>query len=365
MGTNYLQINNLHLFIWLGLIFLLSHITETQRQEIVLQKPVWRSTPFYAVLVFLPVLLMTVWGRPRSDTYLYLSIYRTLPSSFSAGWDAIVKGDNPGFTLFGILIKQIFGANDTAYRLAIALVHTIPLIVIIRRYSEDYWFSMYVFVAAGNHLAWMMNGMRQFMAATIIFAATPWIIQKKYIKTIVVILIAASFHRTALFMLPVIFIVQGEVWNWKTILFSIVIVFATFIFSRNSALFDDFADNVGYSLEAARDFGDDGVNPLRVLVSAVPMVLAFMARGKLREENNGVINICVNMSIITVGINLIAMVTSGIMVGRMPIYTSLYNLILLPHVIKTYFEEHLYGFIVFMAVILYFLQFVVQWSLFV
>ena len=337
----------------------------TQRQEIVLQKPVWRSTPFYAILVFLPVLLMTVWGRPRSDTYLYLSSFRALPPSLRAGWNLVTESESPGFTIFGLLVRQFFGMNNTAYRLAIALVHAVPLIVIIRRYSEDYWFSMYLFVAMGNHLAWMMNGLRQFMAATIIFAATPWIIQKKYIKTIAVILIAASFHRTALFMLPVIFIVQGEVWNWKTILFSVLIVFATFFFSGNVDAFDDFAETVGYSTEWARNGGDDGVNPLRVLVSAMPAVLAFLARGKLREENNGVINICVNMSIFTVGINLIGMVTSGIMVGRMPIYTSLYNLILLPHVIKVFFRENNQGFILFMTVAMYFLYFVVQWSLFV
>lgn len=75
MGTNYLQINNLHLFIWLGLMLLLSQGVETQRQEIVLQKPVWRSTPFFAVLVFLPILLMTVWGRPLG----YVSVFEQLP----------------------------------------------------------------------------------------------------------------------------------------------------------------------------------------------------------------------------------------------------------------------------------------------
>ena len=45
------------------------------------------------------------------------------------------------------------------------------------------------------------------------------------------ILLAATFHRTALFMIPVIFIVQGRVWNWKTIVFSIAVVLAAFLFA--------------------------------------------------------------------------------------------------------------------------------------
>lgn len=363
MGTSYLQIDNLHLFLWFGLMLFISMGMETQRDELVMGRTIRRTTPFFALLVFLPIIIMTVYGRPRSDTYLYLSTFRGLPSTVREGWAQVREAKEPGFVLFELIVKQLFGTSETAYRMAIALVHAIPIMVVFRRYSERYLFSIYLFVASGCHLAWMMNGMRQFMAVTIIFAATPWIVEKRYFRTILVILLAASFHRTALYMLPVVFIVQGEAWNWKTILFSVAVVIAAFVFSQSIDVFEDIAETVGYSTEWARNGGDDGANPLRVLVSAVPMVLAFFSRENLREEHDRLINICVNMSVITTGIYLIAMVTSGIMVGRMPIYTSLYSLILLPHVIRVYFNERSRPFVMFAAVGLYFLHFVVQWSL--
>ena len=340
-------------------MWFLAHGVETRREEIVSDQRVWRSTPFFAWLVFLPVLLMTVFGRPRSDTYLYLSVYQSLPNSLSGGWAYVKSAKEPGFALFQILIKWLTGGSTTAFRLAMALVQTIPVVIILRRHSIDYLFSIYVFIAGGNHLGWMMNGIRQFMAVTIIFAATPWIVNKRYVRSVLVVLLAASFHRSAIFMLPVIFIVQGKAWNVRTLLFSVAAVGATFLFSRNEALFDEFADSVGYSMKAVHEWGDDGAHPLRVLVAAVPMALSFLAREKLRQENTGIINVCTNMSVITTGVTLVAMVTSGIMVGRMPIYTSLYNLILLPYVIKEYFNKQTSELVKAAAVGFYFLYYMI------
>ena len=233
----------------------------------------------------------------------------------------------------------------------------------IRKYSEDYWFSAYLFVASGMHVGWMMNGLRQFMAVTIVFSVTPWMLEKKYIRVILIILLASLFHRTALFMIPIIFIAQGEIWNLKTLAFSAVIVGMSLLFSGNIGLFNSFANTTGYSAEFAIELGDNGTNPLRVLVNSVPMLLAFTFRDRLREENDGIINMCVNMSIITSGVYLLSMVTSGILTGRMTIYTSLYNLILLPYVIDTCFLENNVYILRVLTIVLYFVYFAVQWQL--
>lgn len=334
---------------------------QTQREEITEEGCMQRCTPLFAILVFLPIILMTVWGPPRSDTFLYLSVFETLPSSLKEGWREAILSDRPGFVMLGVIVKHLFGSdNTTAYRLVIALIHSLPIIAINRKYSDDYPLTIYLFVASSMHLAWMMNGLRQFIAVTIIFMTTPWMVEKKYTQVILVILFAATFHNTALFMIPVVFIVQGEIWNWKTIIFSAIAVMAALLFFRNASLFDEFSNSLGYSVEWARNSGDDGVNPLRVLVNAVPMVLSFVSRNKLRDENVKIINICVNMSVITTGVYLIGMVTSGIMVGRMPIYTSMYNLILLPHVIDLYFEGNDSMVFKLITVVLYFAYFYIQ-----
>ena len=331
--------------------------TKNYRTELVEGKEQQRLKPMFAFIIFFPIIYMTVWGRPRSDTYLYLIIYQTLPNSISELLQTFQYYGNKGFVLFEVLIRQFFGSSERAFRLILALIHAVPVICILRKYSVNYILSIYLFLATGCHLAWMMNGLRQFMAVTIIFATTPWILEKRFFKVILVILLASTIHRTALVMIPIIIIAQGEVWNWKTVLFSIGIVIATFMFSRNEAMFDNFAESVGYSVEAAKAWGDDGANPIRVLVNAVPMILSWQYRDQIRAQESRILNICVNMSVITAGLFLVAMVTSGILMGRMPIYTSLYNLILLPYILKNCFRGGMKQFINVSAIVLYFVYF--------
>lgn len=338
----------------------LSKGKQTQREEDVGGKTVTRYTPFFAILVFLPVFLMVVWGIPRSDTYLYLSMFQRLPTGLIEGCRAAITSKGPAFTMIGVFVKSIFRANNTIYRFLIALIHTVPTLTIFRRYSDDYIFTIYVFLAQGMHLAWMMNGLRQYIAVVIIFAATPWIIEKKYTRVIALILLAAAFHKSALFMLFVIFVVNGKTWNRRTLIFIVLTILAALLFSRNISIFDSIAEHMGYSVDALREYGDYGVNPIRVLVSSVPLVLAFISRETLKEQDDKLINICVNMSVITTGVMLLAAVTSGITVGRMGIYTSLYNLILLPHVIESYFTENNIKVVKITAVILYFIYFCIE-----
>ena len=54
-------------------------------------------------------------------------------------------------------------------------------------------------------------------------------------------------------------------------------------------------------------------------------------------EDDQLINLCTNFSLVTAGLYLVSMFTSGIFLGRLPIYTSLYSYILLPWEIENLF----------------------------
>lgn len=186
------------------------------------------------------------------------------------------------------------------------------------------------------NLAWMMNGLRQYLAVSIIICTVPLLLRREFFPAILVILLASTIHLSALMMIPIIFIVQGKPWNKRTLLFIVVAVIATYLFSRNTELLDSMLVNTPYagSIGNSRTIGDGGVNPIRVLVYMVPPLVAFVGRREIEEDNDPLINMAVNMSLITAGLYLIAMATSGIMIGRLPIYTSLFDFILLPYAVK-------------------------------
>ena len=216
----------------------------------------------------------------------------------------------------------------------------------------------------------MYNGIRQFTAVTITFLAMGMILKKKYIPSILLILLASVFHQSALLMLPFIFLAQGEAWNKKTVLFIVAILIAvagagSFTGILNNVLADTQYKNV---VSDWTSFNDDGTNILRVLVYAVPAILSFWGRRTIQEEKDPVINLCTNMSIVSAGFYLLSRFTSGIFIGRLPIYFSLYSYILLPWEVNHLFDEQnsklIKGCMIVAYLLFYYYGMHVTWNMF-
>ena len=354
----------IYIFIWLFLIGGVVNITqlyniEKNENNIVVKR--WIS--LMAVVLFFPVFWTACLGTPVNDVPIYIASYKLIPNTWQGMINYILKEDSgQGFIVLEWIIKCIFHGDVTAFRICLALIHSVPVIYIFRKYCEQYWIGIYLFVASACPMAWMMNGMRQFVAVVIIFSALPLMIRKEYMKVILLVILATTFHMSAIIMLPIVFIVQGKAWNKKTLIFIAVAIVAVFALNNNATLTDSLLQGTEYagSISAMAAGGDDGVNPIRVLVSAVPMLLSFIERRIIREENNQLIHICVNMSIITVGLNLVAMVTSGILVGRLAIYTNLYGFLILPYLIRKGFTKESQKIVNIMLVILYFIYYLVE-----
>lgn len=329
-------------FVWLLVMTIFSQRINVMQKVNLHGKDVYRWNFIYALIAFVPVIYLAVFTSPRSDTRLYLKIYQAFEVSGESFFEILESNESgKGFKIFQWITKYIFGENVIPFRLFMALIHSIPVLYVFRKYSDEFILSLFLFLATGCHIAWMMNGLRQFIAVSIIMAGTPFIIERKYFPMIIIILFASTMHYSALLMLPIIFIVQGKPWNEKTIFFIVASLIMMYAFSKYTGLLERMLVDTEYAgvMESAEKMGDDGTNPIRVLVNAVPMILSLIGKRHINQENDVVINLCVNMSIVTVGIYLISMVTSGIMIGRLPIYTSMYSYILLPKLIRTVFYE--------------------------
>lgn len=320
--------SDIWLLLWIGLVALVAYTAKLKRKETVLGQETERYSLLFASIVFLPVFLFVSVGEIRSDIWLYLSGFDNLSSSINEVFQNWWTSKGPGFTLIEVIIKHIFGNNRDAFRIIFGLIQSIPLVLIYRKYSEDYVFSIFLFITMGYYSGWMMNGLRQFVAACIIFAATPLLIRRKIIPTLLIILLAMTVHVSAMMMLPIVMIIWFKPWKKGIIISYVVFVITLFIFVNNTDMLSEEIKSV-----------DDGANPLRIVISALPCVIAFIGRKKIAAENNSLINICVNMSVFTTLIFFVATFTNGIGTGRLPIYTGLFNLILIPYLCKSVFNE--------------------------
>lgn len=301
----------------------------------------WSVIP--AVLMVMPYI---VWAGNRGyfgDTNVYRKGFLEAPAMFgqiSEYMSTITK--DKGFYFMTAVMHCLFGDNSVAYFTIIAVFQLLIIAFVCRKFSCNYWFSIFVFIASTDYLSWVQNGMRQFIAVTIIFAATDFIVKKQYVKAIVVVLIASLFHQSALLMLPIIFVVQGKPWNKKTLLAIALSLLALVFASRFTTILDSVLSDTQYT-NVVSDWtlgNDDGTNPLRILVYAMPMIFSIIGKNQIRKMKDPFLNIGVNASIITTCIGLLSIGTSGIFIGRLPIYVStISNWLLLPWELEHIFEE--------------------------
>lgn len=351
------------ILVWMGFIAIVAKAARAQRIEPVLGKPQFRYSMWFAVLTFVPIIWLVGHRGFIADTTAYIFTFLDMPSEFDGISNYLSTVDkDKGFYLFSSIIKVIFGNDYVIYLTIIAIVQSIPLIYVYRKYSTKYVVSVFLFLVSTDYISWMCNGIRQFVAVTIIFAATTLIIAKKYIPLILIILLASTFHQSALIMIPIVFIAQGKAWNKKTLLFLGLVILAVLYVGEFTSLMNDALAETQYSnmTNSTMFSEDDGTNPLRVLVYSIPAVLSFFCRNQIKASKDPVINLCTNMSIISMGIYIVSMVTSGIYIGRVPIYMSLYNYILLPWEIDHLFKEENRKYIYIAMIVCYLLFYYYQ-----
>lgn len=297
-----------------------------------------------ATLIFVLPLIYWCATRDRGygDTWAYYQDFLKAPETLS-GVIPFAQSYPKDHWFFGFLAigKAIFGTNEDYTFGLIACIQLLILAFVYRKYSRNLWLSIFLFVASTDYTAWMFNGMRQFLAAAIGFAALPFIVKKRFVPAVLFILLASRFHQSAILLLPAIFIVQGKAWNKRTLLVALAAVVAVYFIDEFTGFLDNALQDTQYQNVVTdwKEGRDDGTNFLRVMVYSVPTILAFIFRKKLTDVDSPLIHLCVNMSVVSAGIYLISMFTSGILIGRLPIYFSLYNYILLPWEIHHFFKK--------------------------
>lgn len=335
------------MLIWLAAAYVIYHVVfyeQTRHREKVIGTIRVRTNRLFAILVFLPLIYYAGVRRSIGDTETYRYGFNTqMPSSIlqlSAYMKTVTK--DRAFYFMSALIKCFITQDAKVYFLILAALQGLILVHFFRKYSEDYAFSVFVFFTSADYLSWMYNGVRQFTAVTITLLAADFIFRKKYVPAVIIIVIASLFHQSALIMLPIIFLVQGKAWSRRSLLSIFAAVLILAFTGRFTTLLDNMLADTQYQNVVSdwQAFADTGTSSLRVLVYSVPTLLSFVGLPFIRGEDDPVLNVSCNMAIMTTSLYLVSMVTSGIFIGRLPIYCSLYSMgILLPWEIGHVFSE--------------------------
>ena len=360
------------IFGWLGLMAVFGKYANVKKEVLIEGVKETRYYWLFAVIVIMPLIFIAGF-RPDlfGDTGAYILHYDYAPDSLDELYDYVFTRDkDKGFYFILAIIKIFITKDPHVFFTIIAAFQAIVLVSVYRYYSSDLILPLFLFVASADYITWMFNGIRQFTAAMIYFAFVPLLLKKKYVPLILVILFTSLFHQSALILIPVIFIVQGKAWNKRTLTFIALVIIAIVFVGSFTGIMDNSLQNTQYK-NVVTDYtsmGDDGTHPIRALVYSIPTLIALYGRKRIAESNSKLLNICVNMSIVSTGLYFVSVFTSGMFLGRLPMYCSLFNYILLPMELNLIFEEDMRKIIKLATIVLYLAYYVFQvhftWQLF-
>lgn len=253
--------------------------------------------PIFFAAVAALLVLFSGFRTSYNDTFFYIHAFELIDTTISQFLHSDIDWmDNPFFTILQILIKQYI-SDDSAYLVFIAtIVPMVSLLLFFYKKSEQFGDCVFLFLAMGL-MFFSMGAMKQFIAIGIGVWSIHFASKKKWIRFILVILIAMMFHKYAFFYLAVIFFLKDDIWSWKSVFMLVMVVAIGFSFGTFAKGFLESTEDIsgGYDMT----YMEEGVSILRVLVYAVPSVLSFMCRKYINDNASQFIKICINLGIVT------------------------------------------------------------------
>lgn len=315
---------------------------------------------FVRGVIFVLMAYITFWAAIRNgvgDTAAYINNYNNLSADISIK-ELFTKPNEkePLFTVYQLILKKL-GLSWQFYLGSIAIISGVCVYRGISKYSDDVALSYFFFIT-GLYYTWMFNGMRQFLVAAIVFANFKLIVEKKLWKFLLLIFVLYFVHKTAWIIIPIYFIANMKNWSYGIYVCILVTMAVVILFPNQfTALLDDSFEEYNVAEQFSKD---DGVNIFRFLVSMVTPTLAFVFKKRIAEYENTYVNVMVNMSLITAGLYAVGVVTSGIYMGRLPLYSDMFGLIMLPFILKRVLPKNSRNVIWVVSIILYLVYFYLQ-----
>lgn len=340
-----------------GIIGVLSYGTE-QKKVIIAGNETTRIHKGFVIFLAIYIVFFMGFRDKVLDTGNYIISFNEMPTSIEGILAYLMMVDNgQGFYLLQGLFKICISQNHYVWLFFLASVSCYFLFRTLYKYSIDFPLSAYLFIASTT-FTWLLNGTRQFLVVSILFGFIDWLIEGKKIRYILLSILLATFHISAIFMvIIVLFISSKELFSKKMVVFIILTVIGTYY---SESVFD-FLSTASETMDYSDSIGmDGGSSIIRLFVTVIPVVIVLFNLKNVKKKAPDSIKLAINMSLVGSCFYFAASFTNGILVGRMPIYFTVYNLYLLPWVIRNCFTRESKKIVWILCVVCYLIYFCYQ-----
>lgn len=288
---------------------------------------------FFVVILALGMAVFVGLRTNYNDTVAYINTYEnSMSESLFANIEWLKPGNNPGYILL-VRIFRHFNISTQNYLMFYALVTICIFIWFIRKYSDNFWLSVFLFIAMGCY-TFTLAALKQTFAIALCLIATDRAIQKKYFHFIIWILLASLFHAYSIIYFVVLFVAFTP-WTAKTY----YLLIATGIIGTSLQLLLGTVINVTAMLGDEYDidsFSGEGVNVFRVAVVWAPIILSFVSKKNIQQRKDRKTNIIVNLCMINAMIMFIGLFGTANYFARLANYFLIFQTITLPLLLNAF-----------------------------
>lgn len=297
-----------------------------------LQKYTKKDKIIYILLTICIVLFIGLRTR-YNDTSNYLQSYSLIPEGVSIfnKVDFLKLGGNPGFWLLQNIIHNC-GFSGQDFLLFFSCLSIIPTLWFIHKHSNNIILSIFLTFTVGI-VTLNAAAIKQCCAMAFGLIAVDAYLNKKYIKAIIFLLIAATFHPYVL-MFAIAPLLTFKPWGKKTGILFVAFVVAGFSMQILINTILDVTTLLGeeYVFDS---FTGEGVNFLRVLVTLAPTVLSFFVvkNGGYTEETKEQ-NLYINFTMLNGFVMFLALFGTANYFGRLAHYFLPFVIISIPYMLS-------------------------------
>lgn len=286
----------------------------------------------YGVVVLLIAYLSLFAGLRThyNDTGTYMRSFEALAAFPNVLTEFSWKlGDNPGFVLLNSLMKSA-GFSAQTFVLTYSILFVATAVSFLKKYSSSFTLSIFLFVCAHGYL-FSLAAIKQCASIAIGLIAIPYMLKRKWIRYLLIILFASTFHPYILLFLLIPFL-YFRPWSTGTwILLAITVGIGLFLPQVIGTVIDAAA-LLGDGYDANSFMGED-VNVFRVLVASVSVLLTLVFR-RVVIGNDTQDNIFINCCFLYASIMFVGLFGTANYFGRLANYFVLFPAIVLPMILK-------------------------------
>lgn len=295
-----------------------------------------RATVAQGVLFFGIICFFCGLRSGIADTGTYINMFKEYPSDLTVATQLLPTIKDKGFYLFSVFYKQYISQDYHGWLFLIAFVSCYATMKAFRRYSSEFGLSCFLFIATAM-FTYLVNGIRQYIVVSILFACSHWITERKYLKFIIVTLICSTIHASAIIFIPVLFLINSKPWSFRMILLVAITIVLGLKFDLSMTVLENSLEGTVYDNYVSY-IANEGVgsNIIRLVLAALPVIMAFLEKSTIERQGTPFIKQAVNMSIINFCVYFIGTFTSGMALARLATYFDIYNMVLLPWLVDHY-----------------------------